>query len=204
MPQLLTMNVKNYESQTQNFYFFQQPAIYTGGGEVYSNSLFAQSLGNYDNTGAILTFQVNLQYYAGIQQANTPPQIGASSGYSSASRAIDLAPSSGGGGKPNDWTTATVNPLGLSSPIYGEGVQPGAFRVTTPVFNSPPYFNVGSAVAVNGGIVLSNWCCHVKFLWLERSAARGYSGDTGRNFPCIESFEPMVANCLRGAATGRN
>ncbi|WP_207092656.1 hypothetical protein, partial [Rhizobium ruizarguesonis] len=41
-------------------------------------------------------------------------------------------------------------------------------------------------------------CCHVKFLWLERSAARGYSGDTGRNFPCIESFEPMVANCLRG------
>nr|WP_081274415.1 HpcH/HpaI aldolase/citrate lyase family protein [Rhizobium leguminosarum] len=23
-------------------------------------------------------------------------------------------------------------------------------------------------------------CCHVKFLWLERSAARGYSGDTGR------------------------
>ncbi len=29
-------------------------------------------------------------------------------------------------------------------------------------------------------------CCHVKFLWLERSAARGYSGDTGRNFPCIE------------------
>jgi hypothetical protein len=40
--------------------------------------------------------------------------------------------------------------------------------------------------------------------WLERSAVRGYSGDTGRNFPCIESFEPMVANCLRGAATGRN
>jgi hypothetical protein len=47
-------------------------------------------------------------------------------------------------------------------------------------------------------------CCHVKFLWLESSAVRGYSGDTGRNFPCIESFEPMVANCLRGAATGRN
>ncbi|MBB5262785.1 putative transposase [Rhizobium leguminosarum] len=51
---------------------------------------------------------------------------------------------------------------------------------------------------------LWRWGCHIKFLWLERSAARGYSGDTGRNFPCIESFEPMVANCLRGAATGRN
>jgi hypothetical protein len=36
---MLTINVKNYESQTQNFHFFQQPAIYTGGGQVYSNSL---------------------------------------------------------------------------------------------------------------------------------------------------------------------
>ncbi|WP_064682927.1 hypothetical protein [Rhizobium bangladeshense] len=34
MPQLLTINVKNYQSQTQNFYFFQQPAIYTGGGQL--------------------------------------------------------------------------------------------------------------------------------------------------------------------------
>lgn len=157
MATLLTINVKNFEPQTQGFYFFQQPAVYTGGGQVYSNSLFSQSLGNYDGTGSILTFQVNLQYYAGIQQANTPPQIGASSGYASASRAIDLAPSSGGSGKPNDWTTATVNPLGLSAPAYGEGVQPGAFRITTPSFSSPPYFNVGSAVSVNGGIVLSNF-----------------------------------------------
>ncbi len=30
MSTMLTINVKNYESQTQNFYFFQQPAIYTG------------------------------------------------------------------------------------------------------------------------------------------------------------------------------
>lgn len=155
MSTLLTINVKNYQPQTQNFYFFQQPAIYTGGGQVYSNSLFSQSLGNYDATGALLTFQVNLQYYAGIQQANTPPQVGQSSGYASASRAIDLA--SAGSGSPNDWTTAAVSPLGLSAPINGAGVQPGAFRITTPSFTSPPYFNVGSAIAVNGGIVLSNF-----------------------------------------------
>lgn len=156
MSTLLTINVKNYQPQTQSFYFFQQPAIYTGGGQVYSNSLFSQSLGNYDATGAILTFQVNLQYYAGIQQSNSPPQIGSSSGFASASRAIDLAPSAGGG-SPNDWTTATVSPLGLSTPVNGAGVQPGAFRITTPSFTSPPYFNVGSAIAVNGGIVLSNF-----------------------------------------------
>ncbi|KAA1184682.1 hypothetical protein FP026_04730 [Rhizobium tropici] len=155
MSTLLTINVKNYQPQTQSFYFFQQPAIYTGGGQVYSNSLYSQSLGNYDATGAILTFQVNLQYYAGIQQANTPPQVGQSSGFASASRAIDLA--GAGSGAPNDWTTATVSPLGLSAPINGQGVQPGAFRITTPSFTSPPYYNVGSAIAVNGGIVLSNF-----------------------------------------------
>lgn len=156
MPTLLTINVRNYEPQAQNFYFFQQPAVYTGGGQVYSNSLFTQTLGNYDATGAILTFQVNLQYYAGIQQANTPPQVGSASGYSSASRAIDLAPSSGGGSQ-KDCTTATVNPLGLSVPANVEGVQPGAFRIVTPTFTSPPYFNVGSAVDVNGSILLSNF-----------------------------------------------
>lgn len=157
MSTLLTINVKNYEPQAQGFFFFQQPAIYTGGGQVYSNSLFSQTLVNYDSGGSILTFQVNLQYYAGIQQANTPPAIGSASGYASASRPVDLAPAAGDSGKPNDWTTATVSPLALSAPTYGEGVQPGAFRISTPSFTSPPYYNVGSAVEVNGGIVLSNF-----------------------------------------------
>ena len=62
MSTLLTINVKNYEPQAQGFFFFQQPAIYTGGGQVYSNSLFSQTLVNYDSGGSILTFQVNLQY----------------------------------------------------------------------------------------------------------------------------------------------
>lgn len=47
-------------------------------------------------------------------------------------------------------------------------------------------------------------CCHVKFLWPERPGARRYSGETGRNFPCIESFEAMVANCVCGSATRWN
>ncbi|EHS53404.1 hypothetical protein PDO_1114 [Rhizobium sp. PDO1-076] len=161
MSTMLTINVKNLEPQTQNFYFFQQPAIYTGGGKVYSNSLFSQSLANFGDSGAILTFQVNLQFYAGIQQSNQPPQVGSSSGFSSASRAIDLAPVAGSSAKPNDATTATVvgpnTTLGLSPPVNLSGVQEGAFRITTPSFTSPPYYNVGSAVSVNGGIVLSNF-----------------------------------------------
>ncbi len=156
MSTLLTINVKNFESQTQNFYFFQQPAIYSGGATVYSNSIFSQSLGNFDATGAELTFQVNLQYYAGIQQANTPPQIGASSGFASASRPIDLTPASDATSV-NNLTTATVSPLGLSVPGNDPTVQAGSFRIATPSFASPPYFNVGSAVSVNGSIVLSNF-----------------------------------------------
>lgn len=154
MSTLLTINVQNFEPQTQNFFFFQQPAIYTGGGQIYSNSLFSEALANYGASGSILTFEVNLQYYAGIQEANQSPAVGNSSGYTSASRAIDLATSSGSG---NDCTTATVSPLGLSSPVNGSGVQEGAFRITTPSFSSPPYYNVGSAVNANGGIILSNF-----------------------------------------------
>jgi hypothetical protein len=154
MSTLLTINVSNYEPNSQNFYFFQQPAVYTGGGAVYSNSLFSQTLANHDASGSILTFQVNMQFYAGIQQSTSPPKVGQSSGYSSASRAIDLATSDGKG---NDATTATISPLGLSVPTNSPGVQAGAFRITTPSFSSPPYYNVGSAVNVNGGIVLSNF-----------------------------------------------
>ena len=93
-------------------------------------------------------------FYFFQQPANTVPQVGQSSGYSSASRAIDLATTDGKG---NDSTIASVNPLSLSAPANTAGVQPGAFRITTPVFSAPPYYNVGSAVNVNGGIVLSNF-----------------------------------------------
>ena len=96
-----------------------------------------------------------MQFYAGIQEATQPPAVGHASGYSSACRTIDLATSSGSG---NDWTTATVSPLlGLSAPVNGSGVQEGAFRMTTPTFSSPPYYNIGSAENANRGLILSNF-----------------------------------------------
>jgi len=126
MSTLLTINVKNLEPATQSFFFFQEPAKYTGGPTVYSNSLYEQSLANYGTSGGILTFQVDLQFYAGIQEAHQ--------------------------------TTASVSPaLGLSTPTNEAGVQSGAFRINTPSFTSPPFYNVGSAVSANGGIVLSNF-----------------------------------------------
>ncbi|HJV42964.1 hypothetical protein [Caulobacter sp.] len=154
MSVLLTINVINRQNFTQGFYFFQQPALYSGGSTVYSNSLYSQNLGNYDATGAILTFQVSMQYYAAIQQAHSLPSVGQSSGYATAMRPIALAPA---GGTANDWTTASVNPLGLTAPTVGVGVQPGAFRITTPPYAPPALYNIGSAVQVNGGVTLSSF-----------------------------------------------
>jgi len=154
MSTILTINVTNRGNFTQVFYFFQQPAVYSGGSSVYVNSLYCQSLGNYDATGAMLTFQVNMQSFAAIQQAFSSPMVGQSSGYATASRAIELAPASG---TANDWTTASVDPLGLSQPTAGVGVQPGAFRITTPTYSQPAIYNIGSAAQVNGGVVLSSF-----------------------------------------------
>ncbi|NLS01612.1 hypothetical protein HGP17_32660 [Rhizobium sp. P38BS-XIX] len=150
-----TINVQNRQPQTQSFYFFQQPSIFSGGGQAYSNSLFSQVLASYDTSGAVMTFMVEQNYHAAIQQANSMPQVGMPSGFASASRAIELAGINGG--HSNDSTMASVNPLGLSAPVSYQGVQPGAFRITTPGFTPPSMYNVGSAVSTNGGIILSNF-----------------------------------------------
>jgi len=155
MASLLTINVINNSSSTQSFYVFQQPAMFTGGAQVYSNSLFSSSLGSYPSTGSMLTFQAQQQPYAAIQQAPTYPMVGQSSGFATAVRPIDLAPA--GGGSANDWTTASVNPLGLSRAASSPGIQPGTFRITTPVYSPPAIYNIGSAVETNGLAMVSSF-----------------------------------------------
>lgn len=149
---LLTINVQNSDPQTQYVYFFQQPAIYTSaaytiGGDISSNSLGSAAL----TSGSFLTFQIILQNYACIQEL-IPYQYQSQSYY--ASTIIDLATSSGSG---NDWTTAEVssNSLSFSKPVNGSGVQEGAFRITTPNFPSPPYYNIGSGVDTAVGTLRS-------------------------------------------------
>ena len=158
MSTLITINVTNNSVFTQNIFFFQEPARYVGGHEVYSNSLYTNTLQPYDNSGAVSTFSVLLQYYAGVQQQVTPPQIGQPSGYESAIRPIDLTPAAGA--PTNNTTNMTLTPsLGLSLPTSSNGPLPGSFRIVTPAFNPglTPY-NAGSAVQrLGGGIILSNF-----------------------------------------------
>ncbi|MCU7244006.1 MAG: hypothetical protein NT917_12850 [Microcystis aeruginosa WS75] len=155
MSTLLTINVTNNAAQDNNFFFFQKPAIYVGGLQVYSNSLYQRLLKPFNSSGTILTFQSNVQYYAAVQEASSAaPPVGSSSGYESSIQAVNLtAPESQA---PN--CTTMVLPLGLTPPTYDSSVEAGAFRIKTAKYNSPPtFYNAGSAVMVNGGIVLSNF-----------------------------------------------
>lgn len=154
----LTINVRNNSPTLQNLFFFQKPAIYTGGQEVYTNSLYTAALLPYSTSGAILTFSVILQYYAGVQQQVNPPMIGQPSGQLAASQPIGLTPASGT--PPPNTTTMSVTPsLGLSAPVSVVGPQIGAFRIITPPFNPAlTNYNAGSAVqTLTGGIALSNF-----------------------------------------------
>lgn len=154
MPSVLTINVTNNSNDTQSFYFFQQPAVFTGGAMVYGASLDCEVLGPYEETGATLTFQPAAQAYACIQQARQAPQVGVLTGHSSASRAIDLAGSSDSASA----TTASFNPLGLSAPANDPGAQPGSFRMRIPVYNPQTQtYNVGSGVQTDGRVVLSSF-----------------------------------------------
>ena len=159
MATTITINVTNNSPYTQNFYFFQQPAQYSGGLQVYTNSLYTQTLLPFATSGAVLTFSMILQYYAGVQQQISPPVVGQPSGQLAAIQAINLTPAAGGT-QTNNTTTMTVAPsLGLSPPVSTLGPQAGSFRIITPTFNPIlSNYNAGSAVqSLSGQITLSNF-----------------------------------------------
>lgn len=163
MSTLYTINVVNNSLSNQDFFFFQKPAIYTGGSQVYSNSLYQQMLLPSTSSGSTLTFQSLQQFYAGAQTQVPKLTIGEASGYATAIQPIDLTPVKANPSSPvNNATLMTVSPaLGLSPAVPGPASeQSGAFRITTPTFNSlTQQYNAGMAVKnmVTGDIVLSNF-----------------------------------------------
>jgi hypothetical protein len=159
MATTITINVTNMSNVNQNFFFFQKPAIYSGGPQVYTNSLYTQTVLPFETSGSVLSFTMMLQYYAGVNQQVSPPQIGQPSGQLAAIQAINLTPATGGT-PTNNTTTMTVSPsLGLSVPVSTQGPQTGSFRIITPPFNPTlTNYNAGSAVRqLSGAITLSNF-----------------------------------------------
>lgn len=159
MSTMIKINLTNNSSSIQNFFFFQQPAVYTGGANVYANSIQNIQLAPNSTSGSTYTFMLNMQFYAGIQQTSTPPLVGQQSGYLSAIQPIDLAPAPGGT-PTNNTTQMTIGPFGLTGPdSSAPDVQPDAFRIVSPIFDSSLYYYYGgSAVTLaDGSVVLSNF-----------------------------------------------
>lgn len=150
---LITINVQNDSPSPQNFLYFMSAAQGGTAAGWYSTSLGTATLGNYAQSGAILTFILDFEYRAGVQQAHAQPVPGQQSGYISASQAVQL---STGDGKSTDTTTMTVNPLALSPAVPGTNVPANSFRIVTASYNgATAIYNAGTALRTSsGGVVL--------------------------------------------------
>lgn len=154
-----TITVQNESPNPQGLYFFQKPAQYTGGVQVYSNSIGFQNIPGYQ-PGVIsqVTFILMEQYYAGAQTQTSPPRVGVAQTSAISVAPIDITPSSG---QALNMTNMTIsnNTLSLTPAAYDSGVQEGAFRIVTPAFNPTLVnYNIGlAAVMGNGQAVLSNF-----------------------------------------------
>ncbi len=209
MATLYTIIIQNNSMYLENFFVFQQPAIYAGGPKVYSNSLWSQNISPFSQTGSSATFLMLQQYYAGVQQQTNPPKVGEVSGYSSAIQAIDLTP------KPPDATTKNttnmiVSPaLGLTPPTNTPDVQPSAYRIIAPSFDPVlTQYNAGLASKSPTGLVtLSNFivakpnqnidCQPVLIFYVQTG---GYTSGTVVNFT-TSSTNSGLCDATKGYVT---
>ena len=154
-----TITVQNKSPNPQGLYFFQKPAIYTGGAEVFSNAIGFENIPGYKG-GVIaqVKFILMEQYYAGAQTQTAPPQVGVAQTSAIAAAEIDITKASGSS---DNMTKMSIdnNMLALTPASYDAGGQKGAFRIVTPIFDpNLKKYNVGlAAVMGNGQVVLSNF-----------------------------------------------
>jgi hypothetical protein len=153
------ITVANKSPNPQGLYFFQEPAKYSGGQEVYTNSLAFQNIAGYQG-GVIaqVIFSMGTQYYAGVQTQTSPPGVSRIQTSAIVAAEIDLT---NPGGETDNMTAMSIanNTLGLSPASYDTDVTEGAFRVVTPAWNpNLVNYNVGLAGLLgNGRVILSNF-----------------------------------------------
>jgi hypothetical protein len=154
----ITINVTNRSPAIQSFFIFQQPAIFSGETQVYSNSLYCQTLLPYSTSGTILNFSIVAQIYAGVGEQTSPLMVGQPSIALAGVQPVGLAQH--GGVSIDDTTAISEGPmLELSAPVRGADVPPGSFRIITPTFDPAlSSYNAGSAVQmVSGEVMLSSF-----------------------------------------------
>ncbi|WP_164740460.1 hypothetical protein [Rhizobium chutanense] len=163
--------VRNLSQTTQYFYLFQKQAAFPSlvSPSVRNSSLGCQSVGNYGNSGAQINFGLDRQIYAGVictMEAVSPSQLIALISLdatqsiiagTTAKRAITPTTTTG---EPDNSTSLTLNPLGLSAPAYQSGVPVGAFAINVASYTPSPapelYCGV-AAVNKDPAIILSSF-----------------------------------------------
>ncbi|WP_259665401.1 MULTISPECIES: hypothetical protein [Rhizobium] len=169
--------VRNFSQTTQYFYVFQKQAAFPllpSHGPILSGSLGCQSIGNYASSGAQINFGLDSQVYAGAlstKQAASPSQLIALLslnaatlsvvGSSSAFRPVTLTTVDG---SPDNCTTLTLDPLGLSAPANQAGVAIGGFGINVPSYTPLPRPELYCGVVAlndNQAIILSSFVAPV-------------------------------------------
>lgn len=165
--------VRNLSQTAQYFYVFQKQAGFSPSpspSSILSGSLGCQSVGNYASSGAQINFGLDSQVYAG---AVSTMQSAPSSQYialislnaatlsvvtsTAAARPVALTTASG---SPENSTTLTLDPLGLSVPANQTGIPIGGFGMNVPSYTPLPlpelYCGV-AAVNSNQAYILSSF-----------------------------------------------
>jgi hypothetical protein len=150
--------VENNSNSKQDFYFFQQPAIYSDGEKVYTNSIGNCRLPAKGAGTNQIIFSFEQQYYAGAQKQFARPVLCNAQIEQVLQVPIDLASEDG---ETNDYTKLILDDdtLNLTDPVFTPGVQTGAFRIYTPPFNPAQHkYNIGlSFLNDDVEILLSNF-----------------------------------------------
>jgi hypothetical protein len=136
------ITVENHSPSAQNFFFFQEPAVYSGGSKVFINSISNKKLPAYDpKEQTQIQFNLIKQYSAGVQEQLSPPKIGVAQTGLISQVQIDITEV---GKTTNNCTEVVFDELYLTPPKNEDGVQNGAFRIKTPSFNPNEHcINVG-------------------------------------------------------------
>lgn len=165
----LQILVRNSSANPQYFYLFQQQAgfAFMPSSSVGSSSLGCQQIGNYSATGAQICFRFETQIYAGAISTMDPVPptalvllITVSPTFAMDTSSTTSQPVTLTGAQPMNFTTMSINPLGLSKATNDAAQQSGTFAVAVPVYapTQPPELYCGVAVTTSdGSVVLSSY-----------------------------------------------
>lgn len=166
-----TIAIKNLSKSTVNFFVCQQPAKVLSAGtpyDVVSTSLGTGIVLPHDSSGAVLEFQFDNRVLVAAHSNRTSediiiidifPDHTEQSGID-ACWPIDLTPANGSSEVANN-TVLSSAPLGLTKPVYANGIPQGNFGIKVPSYTPQDGYDLFCGVAIKDpkeGVILS---CYV-------------------------------------------